>query len=149
MAAPFVVCSPHPWHAFGVPSPSAEDSAAGRGESEWHEWWNSRRGGWWEAGSAALISRERGADWRHGRHAFWREPGRLALNLGGDGGKPGACHRPPTTPRSWWVDGREPLRFILKAQPLRFILKAPLPRPTFRAALAYRHQGARTERGWG
>ncbi len=55
-------------------------------------------------------SRERGADGRHGRHAFWREPGRLALKFGGDGGKTGACHRPPTTPRSWWEDGREPLR---------------------------------------
>jgi hypothetical protein len=55
-------------------------------------------------------SRERGADWRHGRHAFWWEPGRLALNLGADGGKPGACHRPPNTQRSWWEDEREPLR---------------------------------------
>ncbi|HUN10493.1 MAG TPA: hypothetical protein PLQ56_28095, partial [Aggregatilineales bacterium] len=42
---------PHPL----TPLPSCLPSAdAGRGESEWHEWWNSRRGGWWEAGSAAL-----------------------------------------------------------------------------------------------
>ncbi|MBN8593201.1 MAG: hypothetical protein J0M33_15700 [Anaerolineae bacterium] len=71
MAAPFVVCSPHPRPAFVVPSPSAEDSAAGRGESEWHEWWNSRRGGWWEAGSAALIG-DMGAMLFGGNPGGWR-----------------------------------------------------------------------------
>ncbi len=54
--------------------------------------------------------RERGADWRHERHAFWRET-RLESPIGGVvSGKTGACRRPPSLSGTWWVDGRFPLR---------------------------------------
>ncbi len=58
--------------------------------------------------TAADMDSGNTGDWREHVACGWRdtrlEPPKFVV----DGGKPGVCHRPPTTPTTWWKAGRLP-----------------------------------------